>query len=507
MLGTKAHRQIYLVLLTLLGGSMVVSQGLTNVLWVSLAINWLLEGRWREKWQMAKASRLLQAIAVLWIAYMIGSFASGSLQEALTNLEIRSALAVVPLVILTTAPVEGRERKTILWLYVGTVTVVTMIAAVRLFTIDGLPYREAVPFTSHIRFALHCCMVIFFCLLEHPRGRWRWGAYAVAVWMMAFLFIIQSYTAMAMLAIVWPVLTIVYRRRWTLALVAVVAVGATMLIIGCRSYYRLIPMAQAPLRATTAGGRPYMHQQDGLIENGNYVNNYICLEELRSEWGRRSTARLDSMAANGHTLEPALIRYLNALGLPKDSVGVASMTESQIHDVEKGIANPVYAHDWVGKRMLYAMLYEYENYRCYRSVEGFTFLQRLAVWKAGWQLVMRNPWFGGGVCKLHHRVAEQLETMDSPLKGSGIHLHSQYLVWLVMFGFVGCAIVGFMFLRAAPSLRGQSPLLIAWVLVVMFSFSTEYTLGVVAERIFCTWFLAFRVAKRQKYGGEANKTN
>ena len=54
MFGAPLHRKIYLVLLALLGGCMVTSRGLSNVVWVMLLANWVLEGRWREKWQMAK---------------------------------------------------------------------------------------------------------------------------------------------------------------------------------------------------------------------------------------------------------------------------------------------------------------------------------------------------------------------------------------------------------------------------------------------------------------------
>ena len=497
MFGARIHRGIYLSLLALAGFSLVTSQGLSNVAWVALAANWLLEGRWREKWAMARGSRLLQAFAALWLAFCIGAFACGDVAVALNALRIRLALFAVPLVVLTTPPVEGRERRWLLWLYAATVLGTTLIGTVRLATIEGLPYREAVPFVSHIRFALNCCMVVYLCLLEPLPGRWRWAGYALALWTVAYLVIIRSYTAFAMLGMVWLVVIVCHRRRWpwvaawcTVAVaVAAVAVG------GCYSYYRMAPLAQQPLAALTAGGRPYEHHNDGIVENGNYVNNYICREELRQEWPRRSAVPLDSIGDDGYSREPVLIRYLNALGLPKDSVGVAALTDAQVADIERGEANPVYAHGNIFKRMLFVALFEYENRHNSDIVTDFSMLQRLEVWRAGWNIVAQRPWFGWGVVDLHVRVADELERMDSPLKGTGIHLHSQYLAWLIMTGFVGCVAVGLMFLRAAPALRRQPPLILAWVLTVLLSFTTELTLGVVAERLFCTWFLAFRLSQ------------
>ena len=49
MLPAKVHRLIYVLLLCFLGVSMVTSVFLANMAWVFLGVNWLLEGRWREK--------------------------------------------------------------------------------------------------------------------------------------------------------------------------------------------------------------------------------------------------------------------------------------------------------------------------------------------------------------------------------------------------------------------------------------------------------------------------
>ena len=65
MFSATVHRRIYLVLIALLGASMVTSTWASNLVWVLLGVNWLLEGRWREKWQMARESRLLQAFLIL----------------------------------------------------------------------------------------------------------------------------------------------------------------------------------------------------------------------------------------------------------------------------------------------------------------------------------------------------------------------------------------------------------------------------------------------------------
>lgn len=501
MFGAPLHRKIYLVLLALLGGCMVTSRGLSNVVWVLMLANWVLEGRWREKWQMAKESRLLQAVLVLWLAYCLGAFTASDFSQGFGAIRTRLPMLMVPLVVLTTQPPQKRARSTILWIYAGTVLVVTLIAIVRMLTIPELSYRELVPFMSHIRFALNCSVVIFLCLFEPPKGRWRYAAYALALWLVVFLFAIRSLTAFFMLTVVSLVVILCKRRtlKWIASWLLVVGGTAFICWLGIRSYYRLCPLATEPLRPVTANGRPYTHHNDGLIECGNYVYNYVCLEELRAEWPKRSPVPLDSINSSDYPLDPILIRYLNALGLTKDSAGIAALTDDQVRDIEQGYANPVYAHGSLPKQILYSTLFEYENHRNYNdAIAGFSMLQRLEMWRAAWHVANQHPWFGDGLFNMPEKVNSELHAMGSPLADQNIHIHSQYLLWLIAFGRIGLIVIALAFLRASPALRRQSPLLLAWTLVILLSFATEITLGTLAERLFCTWCIAFRAGSAKE---------
>ena len=238
----------------------------------------------------------------------------------------------------------------------------------------------------------------------------------------------------------------------------------------------------------------YLHLQDGLIENGNYVHNYICLEELQNEWSHRSDVPLDSVLHSGFTVKGVLVRYMNALGLTKDSVGMAALDEGQIAEIVAGVENPVYSHSNIFKRMLYVTLFEYENLRCLHTSDGFTLLQRFALWEASWEAFKEHPWIGTGTGDLSDELHRKLLEKDSALseKMAHSHPHSQYLTTLTAFGIIGFALILLFFLRACRSLRKQTPLMAAWLTVILLSFLTENTLGTLAGILFCTWFLAFR---------------
>ncbi len=487
------NRKIYLALLTLLGGTMLCSTWAANLVWVLLAANWLLEGRWAEKWQLARRSRLLHAVLALWGLYALSGLWSTDKVQWLGQMELMLPLLAVPLVVLTTRPPSGRARRTILWLYAGTVVVVSLIGLVRMLTIDGLPYRQAIPYISHIRFALNCCLAIVVCLTECGRSRWRFGAWLLAAWLLVFVVLLRSYTAVAVLSLLSLLLALRarHRRRWVAvwALCALAAAGA--LLYEVHHYYRMQPIATAPLQPATANGRPYDHYRDGLIESGNYVNNYIQLGELRTEWARR-TQNSKFKIQNSQLIEPCLIRYLNALGLPKDSAGVAALTPGQLAEVASGVPNPAYTHPWPLRRMVHVMLFEYENYRCYDVVAGFTMLQRLELWRAAWRVFLRHPWLGTGAGDLQQAMETELRAMDSPLRGSGMYPHSQYLTLLALFGTLGAALLLLLFGRALLRLRRQGVLIVAWTITLAISCLTETTLGTLAGILLFAWFMAFR---------------
>ena len=505
MFPAKIHRRIYLALLTLLGGCMVTSTWASNLVWVLLGVNWLLEGRWREKWQLLRESRLLQAFIGLYLLLLAGMLWTENQSFGWSLLQVKLPLLCVPLVLLTTRPPAGRVRQGILWLYVATVLVVSVIGLVRMLTIPDLPYRSAVPYISHIRFALNCCMAVYLCAAVAVKNRsvlQKAVAVLVLLWLLGFILLLHSYTAVAILLVVSLVTLLAYYRRWPLIALWVLLVGGFAFAVGheVHAYYRMSPLATAPLRATTASGNPYFHACDGIVENGNYVNNYISSYELRREWNRRSALPYDSSTASGYSVESTLVRYLNSLGLTKDSAGIATLTDAQLAAVERGVANAEYESGNPLRRMVYVMLFERENYVHTRAVAGFTMLQRLELWNATLQVIGDHPWLGVGTGDVVDAMQHHLAAADSELSGRGMRSHNQYLGLLAAVGAVGFALALFLFVRPLFGRRRAmaSALMTAWLLTVLISMLTEDTLDTLAGILFCTWLLAFRPSAPSK---------
>jgi len=500
------------VLIALLGGCMVTSTYASNLAWVLLSVNWLIEGRWREKWQMAKESRLLHAYLAIYLLLLVGMLWTDNTAFGLSVLQVKLPLLVVPLIILTTERLKGVERSAVVWFFVTTVLVVSIITVVRMLTIPELTYRDAVPYISHIRFALCCCMVIFLLVggRQCPASLWPIRLfqpkrpiffYIIIVWMLVFLVLIRSFTAFAVLAVVSLVIILAYHRRWSLVALWLLLAVAAVAVVGkeVKSYYRMVPIAETPLVENTANGRPYSHACDGIIENGNYINNYVCSDELRNEWNRRSAFDYDGLTVVGYSVQSTLVRYLNAMGLTKDSVGVAAMSDADIDAVERGVANPVYEGRNPVRKMVYVMLLEREFYVHTHAVAGFTMLQRFELWRNTLDIIRDNPWFGVGTGDAVDELHVRLDNQGSELSGTSKRTHNQYLSLMAMVGIVGFAAIVFMFLRTIPAKKETpriTPLMAAWILTILISCITEDTLDTLAGILFCSYFLVLRGGKR-----------
>lgn len=497
----RIHRMLYSLLLWVGVVSMTTSNYVMNMAWVFLLVNWLVEGDMRRKFATFGRQYLLQAWMVLMAVHLVAMLWSSDAAYGWDDIRKKLPLLVVPLVVLTSQRLSDRRYRALLFSYVVTLAVVCVIGLVRLATIDSLPYREIVPFISHIRFALNLCLGITLLGWQVVRTRSWWirlVASLLAMGFTAYLLLLQSYTGLVILAMVSVALLAFYWRgiaQQRLRNGIVAGVGALALGLVCAvgvnvyHYFHLQPLSTEPLRTQTVNGNAYTHQQDGFIENGNYVNNYICEEELRREWAKRSDFDLDSITAVGYPAYPALVRYLNAMGLTKDSVGVAQLTERDIAAIEQGIANPVYLKTISLKRMCYTMCYEWESHRRYHSVVNFTMLQRFELWRNGWAVFLQHPLFGTGTGDVVDECHARLAATASPLAGTSKHVHNQYLTLLITFGVVGFGVIAYAFGRAYKRQRllHNAPMVVMTVIVLM-SCLTEDTLETLAGVMFVALF-------------------
>ena len=445
---------------------MTTSVFAANLVWTLLLVNWVVEWNWKEKFANFRTNRLLQAFLVLLAVHLLWLFGTSNMGYAFFDLQKKLPLFIIPLVVLTTPPLQYRERLNVAIAYVAAVLVVSVIGMVRYLTIPDLPYRDISPYISHIRYGLNVCMTLVLLAYVACRQRRPW-LYALnillSLWLFGILLILHAYTAFIILLATSLVLLIAYGKRLPqpLRTPAVLLYCVVVLVLGATigryayGYYSLKPLSTEPLQSVTANGNPYYHGNDGLIENGNYVHYYVCEEEMRQQWAKLSDYPIDSLTPIGYTVYPALLRYLNGMGVTKDSLGMTRLTPADVSAIEKGIANPVYLSR-SPRKMFYVLFFEYENYRCYHSVSNFSVLQRLELWDNGWKVFLQHPLLGVGTGDVPDACHQRLAEVGSPLADTQLHTHNQYLNFLLAFGVVGFLLIAFFFLRAIFVVRNPN---------------------------------------------------
>ena len=474
---------------------MTTSVFATNLLWVLLLANWVVEWNWHDKYQALRNNRLLHAFLILAAVHILWLLGTENLNYGLFDIQKKLPLIAIPLVVLTSKPLQSRECFIVAIAYAATILTVSLVALGRYLTIPDLPYRNLVPHISHIRFGLNICFTIYLILYAMVKFRRTWLYVAGSVlilWFLFFLMLIHSYTAYIILAVTSTVLLIAYSGPLTRRLRHTATLSMTIILLSIAAltgyylhdYFHLQSLSTQPLKPCTANGNPYLHRHDGLIENGNYVHLYVCEKELRQEWNKVSSYPFDSITPTGYTVYPALLRYLGAMGYTKDSVGMTHLQPNDISAIEKGIANPVYLHPGP-RKLFYVLFYEFENFRCYRNVSNFSFLQRIELWRNAWHVFLQHPLFGVGTGDVVDQCHQRLDDTHSPLADSGMHTHNQYLNFLLAFGIVGFLLILFPFIRAIRRDRLCNNILFTvFLCILLISFISEDTLETLAGIMF-----------------------
>lgn len=467
------------------GGLSLIAVGLTtsvflmNLAWVVLLAGWVAEGGWKAKMARGRESGLLMFFVALFVAHAAGMLWTENWQYGLYDIQKKLPLVAVPLVVLTSPPLGKKEMRGVMVPYCAAVFVVSLIGMGRYLAIERLPYREIVPFVSHIRFSLNVCLVLtmaFVALARRGVGWWRRVLLVLLmVWFLFFLLLIRSYTAFVILALL-PVAYFAKRRVGRVVCAAVY--GALLLVVGSvvgwnvRSYY-------GPCRA------------DGpLVENGRYLFEGVDERSLAEHWPEYSAKPIDSANEYGYTLMSTVVRYLNSKGLEKNGEGLSRLSRHDIENIENGVANEVQTHAFSVRAMVYSMVFEYENYRTTGYIAESSFLQRIELWKASLGVIRDHPLFGVGtgdvVDELHARLKERRSSIAETTK----HSHNQYLSLLMAFGVVGCVVaVAPLCIKGTKRSGGGWFRVVVWVIVLV-SFLTEDTLETLAGVMFVALFVA-----------------
>ena len=239
------------------------------------------------------------------------------------------------------------------------------------------------------------------------------------------------------------------------------------------------PVDFTTLEQKTAYGNEYWHDTIyNPVEDGKYVGLYYCKKELQEAWRQRSDLPFEGSTTNGENLEATLARYLTSKDLRKDFSGVMALTDEDISNIERGVAN---YNNWKHPGMharLSSTMFEYNLYRRFNNPNGGSLSQRIEFTRASFHIIGQHPWFGVGTGDVPQAFAQTYDEIHSPLKEEfRFRAHNQYLAIAVAFGLMGLTF--FLFVLLYPwfsSRKYHTYLYMVFLCIMLLSMFPEDTL-------------------------------
>lgn len=484
------HRVIYFVGLAVLLASFPLSHFMMGLCAFLLFLNWIAEWNWSEKISMLKTNWQGLLISFFYVVCSIGLIRTENWMEASCQLLANLPILFAPVVLVTTRPLSRKGFQFVLGAFIAGTLAGCFVSVGYLFSHEVADMRFISRFIDHIRFSLCVVLSIVFSvylifqtiqipfhvqstdsgpmLTNREKIRLLLCGFSV-LFLTSYLFVAQTLTGIAVFVVVTVVTLFYVIRRMPrcrakggiLALLLLVAVGvAVWMAVITYDYYRV--KEEKPVPSCTAWGNPYEFDAHSIVENGHRINDFVCREELMTAWKLRSEFPYDEWR------EATLIRYLNSIGWHKDYQAVMALSNEDVHNVERNIANKAYTQRFGLKRSLYQSYFSFTLYSKFHYIDDSSLLQRFELWRASLDVIRDNWMLGVGMGDSKQVLDDQLLRQQSPIAHKKVGCHNQFITYAMMGGVL--VLLYFLFVMFYPfvRLRHRVDLLYVLFFIVLF---------------------------------------
>ncbi|MBO7481971.1 MAG: O-antigen ligase family protein [Bacteroidales bacterium] len=430
---------------------MPLSIFMTNASMIMIAVNWVLECRYKEKLQRIRDNWSILVFCLIYIVHLVWLANTSNFAYAANDLRVKLPLLVLPIVIGTSDLLSAKRLNQILLVFVGGVFVSSCIGLSARLLGFGDNFRDLAMFVSNIRLSLMACLSIFVMLYFVYKGIFfrHWTiviAVLVILQMLVFMSLIQSITGyvclFATLIAVLVSVSIKEKRKLYSRLCLLLAIVVPLAVVGMLAFcvYNFYqPTGDNVQLEKTVNGIPYDEvSTDGIIENGNVVGMNISRQELEQAWPQRSNIPLDSLDHRGQPIYYTLLRYMTSLGLTKDAEGLAKLSSTDIKNIESGETNYKYVKNGGLLNRIYVIIWEFDIYIKTGDCNGHSVTQRIEFLKYGMKLIGRNFFAGTGVGDVNDEYQAIYEEENFSLLRNYWHrAHNQFVTFFIAFGVFG----------------------------------------------------------------------
>jgi hypothetical protein len=501
-LGLKAHHSLHILGMSVLAFGLPMNKVLMSIGVIWGVSNLILEADFKTYHQRLKSNKIFLLILAIFLLHFVALIWSDNWSYGLDDIRKKLPFLAVPLA-LTARPIDRlKDVLLIIYAFLLSLAICSFINFGYYFNWWGnsntFDYRSMSVFGSHIRFSLLIVIGICFCFylfVQKPKLRFIWI-------ILIFWFLIYTYFSQVMsgiLAIVGSVYLGLVYLSWQKKLIRfsllIFPLIALIILFG---FTQKISQKNIPkvdilsLEHLSAEGHYYHHNPDNqAMVNGTFIYLYICDEELKREWVKRSKMDILGFDGREQLLKQTLYRYLASKNLRKDAIGMSKLTDEDIRNVETGKTSEIQnAVGFMGR--LADIQFQIENRE---DPNGHSLLQRIEYWRTGVNIFFNHPIIGVGTGDVQDAFDQQYTADNSALVEQYRHrAHNTYLTFLITFGPIGLVLLMWLFYAFLKVNFAQKRWIAFLFLgVISFSFFVEDTIetqtGVCLFALFISLFI------------------
>ena len=435
---TKEYSDVFIIVLAAAG--LVFSHAVMSFALVFMALRFIFVDKSRL---IACKKDVLFALLAYFALFIVAMAWSSDVNEALKQVTKNLPFLIVPLYFFAIPLPNRKSLFQIAFCSIAFLIIASCIALIRLYFFGFEDIRSALPFGSHIRFALFICTAIGFLAISLMKrykqaNRREIGIYmGLIVYFIAYLLLSSSLTGIMLLFFVFTPICLFFAAKRMPKRVFSFAVLIFSFAVLFFAYDYFVP-------------------KNGKCENGMIENGYCYLinDEATREIERKEMAAglkkylnidSDSLFTDKdckYAFTDIACRYFACKGLARTSENWDKLSPDDLTNIRKGIPNPVYASGNPLKTRMYKTFFEIEAYRKWGKIKGSSLIQKIELWQKGLWIVEKNGsrFFGVGTGDLRQELKKTLEESNSQLANSNLLIHNQYLSIFITFGVFGCLV-------------------------------------------------------------------
>lgn len=507
---------IYQFALLLLVASLPFSPFGISVSLMIMVLSWIIVGQFQNYWSKLINNKSLIFFLSIYTIHLLWLFLTDDLNRGMLDLKIKLPLFIIPLIVGTFYTLEFRFVKLILLTFCLSVFISTILIALIVFDfipVDYLDIRYASVFISHIRLSLFVDFVILVSFWAIYK-QWISGKYIIHLvfvaifWLFMFLILLKAATGIVLLFIIGTIVFFVFYFKelskskkitsvFTFSILFIFLLS--YIVLSVNKFYQTNEYEASKNKYLTINGNHYAHDTNSNDkENGYYTGLYLCETEIKQQWNARSKYPYDSLDRLGQPVRSTLIRYMTSKGLKKDSIGLMSLTNQDISNIEKGMTNWIFEKKFDIYPRIYTILWEIEQYKNGHIPIGHSVTQRILFLEIAVEIIKQNFWYGIGTGdipleykKIYNR--KYPEVPEKFQKGT----HNQFLSFAIAFGIPIAVFIIFAFIYPVL-VRPKEYFRFTILLLLLFSFINEDTLETQAGVTFFTFFYSLFVFNLKK---------